>query len=442
MKMAPSNNVHRNLHLDLLHMSFRLVSALLIPFALTCAGCDNGPSAQKETDDSIPSYLSSFRTSSPGTRSLQSLSETEFESLTLELEKLSLGLTRDEVIDQLYLSDPTASYTARSIPHGESSFEIEQEALFYKQESGDCLRLTCLAGNLVAVELFASKSQAPAALRYFLGRVAPAWPDSEWESWLAERAALDAMSWEKQIQDDFDLVTVNLGDSVNLDTTILRRHIPVDPDFLSAQSLVIRYGRGEHGDDSTNLAREAAYLLDDEETVVATAEGGQFIDEDDQHLIQVTYKLFHAGQTIATLVAKFQPTGREAHVVSTVLDERWESRYSYDNEDTSRTTIPRVETYDLSTGEKVAETKDVRRLERDRFYSVQCTFSGGELVYQHSVIRDSRTGLPVDVLELRRFKKWLDHKSDKNVRKDKWGYPSSEFHQYELVLMGWPEELR
>jgi hypothetical protein len=183
----------------------------------------------------------------------------------------------------------------------------------------------------------------------------------------------------------------------------------------------------------------------------ARAHAVELCDEEGERRLKVAFDLPSEGNRSPSIVARFRFTGQGAQIRKTTLDQRWETRYIFQNEDADlRLGIPRVETYDLTTGKKVSETKNIRLVslvagrpkgsvssevakdfsrrvmsqtwaERSwGFLGDEFCYEGGKEVFVSSFVRDVATGLLVS----------------ESVKR---GELPRDYHHYELVVISWPD---
>jgi hypothetical protein len=220
--------------------------------------------------------------------------------------------------------------------------------------------------------------------------------------------------------------------------------------IASAPTISVTYSYGgdvgRHG-----IASEAKFRTVENGESFAVAHGAELCDEDRERRLRATFDLPCDGNQRCSIVARFRFTGQGAQIRKATLDQRWETRYIFQNEDADlRLGIPRVETYDLTTGKKVAETRNIKlvalgggkpedavssKLAKDfsrrvisqtwserrwGFSGEECCYEGGKLVFLSSFVRDLATGLMVSEI----------------VNK---GSLPRDYHHYELVVISWPD---
>lgn len=168
----------------------------------------------------------------------------------------------------------------------------------------------------------------------------------------------------------------------------------------------------------------AKFVPEDKSTVVASAEGTEMIDEDGERRIKVKIKLTPRGKIIATITAQFKPTGMGAKIRKAIINDAWESRYIYEGDHAALfLSLPRIETYDLKSGKKVAETRNIKILGNGLFSGEELCYQGDKVVFHSSFVRHAGTGLLVE----------------EKVNK---GKLPRDYHHYELVMMDWPDGSR
>ena len=199
------------------------------------------------------------------------------------------------------------------------------------------------------------------------------------------------------------------------------------------------------------IATEARFKTNRSSIPFATARAVGICDEVGERRYKVIFKLPGKGNQTDFLVARFRFTGQGAQIRKVTLSNRWETHYIFPIEKGDlRLGIPRVETYDLATGKKVAETKNIRvvplinnateravssQIVKDfRGFVISQTwknrtwaFSGEEhcyendrLVFVSTFIRDLATGLLIK----------------ETIKK---GKLPRDYHHYELVVISWPD---
>jgi hypothetical protein len=200
-----------------------------------------------------------------------------------------------------------------------------------------------------------------------------------------------------------------------------------------------------------DIASDANFRADADPTAFARAHAEGRCDEDGERRLKVRFEIPGENSRSCSIDARFRFTGQGAQIRKATLDQRWETRYVFENEDGDlRLGIPRVETYDLTTGTKVSETKNIhlvslvdgnpvgsvsseiakdfsRRVRSQTWNERPWGFSGEELCYEDgkvvfasSFVRDVATGLLVR----------------EEVKK---GQLPRDYHHYELVVISWPD---
>lgn len=219
--------------------------------------------------------------------------------------------------------------------------------------------------------------------------------------------------------------------------------------IASAPTISVTYSYG--GDVGHDIASEAKFRTVENGEPFAVAHGAELFDEDRERRLRVTFDLPCEGSQRCSIVARFRFTGQGAQIRKATLDQRWETRYIFQNEDADlRLGIPRVETYDLTTGKRVAETKNIKlvalsggkpkgtvssQLAKDfsrlvisqtwserpwGFSGEEYCYEDGKVVFISSFVRDVATGLLVS----------------ETVNK---GALPRDYHHYELVVISWPD---
>lgn len=190
--------------------------------------------------------------------------------------------------------------------------------------------------------------------------------------------------------------------------------------ITSGSSVSVEYSSyDKHG-----IALEARFLTAKESQPFVVSRGVGTLDEDGERRYKVNFELPGDGNQSSSLVARFRFTGQGAQIRKATLDQRWETHYIFSSEDSDlRLGIPRVETYDLVTRTKVAETKNIQLMPLNRgwhFSGQEYCYEDGKLVYVSSFVRDGATGLLIS----------------ENVQK---GKLPRDYHHYELVVISWPD---
>ena len=246
------------------------------------------------------------------------------------------------------------------------------------------------------------------------------------------------------------LIILSAGCGEQKSTTGPAASRTLDTSLASASRISVAYkysGEVAHHD----IASDAEFRTGVKPDPFARAHADGLCDEDGERRLKVTFDLLGEGERSCTVVARFRFTGQGAQIRKATLDQWWETRYIFHNEDADlRLGIPRVETYDLITGKKVSETKNIRLVslvggkpegmvssevakdfsrrvmsqtwdERPwGFSGDEFCYENGKVVFASSFVRDVATGLLVS----------------EEVKK---GELPRDYHHYELVVISWPD---
>lgn len=239
----------------------------------------------------------------------------------------------------------------------------------------------------------------------------------------------------------------NTDKSNNSQNSVFRT---LDASLASAASISVIYSYSGM-DGKYGIASEAEFHTGNHPDPFAHAYGAGMCDEDGERRYKVKFNLPGEGNKVVSLVARFRFTGQGAQIRKATLDQRWETRYIFPDENADlRLGIPRVETFDLATGKKVAETKNIKlmppsgkatsrlssKITKDfmgdvisqswnerlrQFSGEEYCYDDDRLVFVSSFVRDVATGLIVSEM----------------VKK---GRCPRDYHHYELVVISWPDD--
>ncbi len=146
----------------------------------------------------------------------------------------------------------------------------------------------------------------------------------------------------------------------------------------------------------------------------------EHIGEEEMRVIRVNLSLRNIhGQEIASMVAFYRPFATDSYVVKTTLQSRFESIYTWG--DIPGHSLVSVVTTDVTSGEKVLETKDLEFIKDSQglFRGTEHHFAKGKTVCISASVRHNGTGLLVDERIIQ-------------------GSLPMDYHTYEFVLSGWP----
>lgn len=138
------------------------------------------------------------------------------------------------------------------------------------------------------------------------------------------------------------------------------------------------------------------------------------------NLIKVKIAYMEGTREKDSLIAWFRPLGERAYVVKTLMEDRYESTYTY-KKDMPGLSIPNIETRDLKTGE-VVQTCTFQKILPNSNSSLFCMeeyFEEGKVVSTIYVTRQGGTGFCQGT-----------EREGARIRKD--------YHNYEFVIGGWP----